>query len=329
MYVTSSARGFRPQFFEIIAQSPLFNYLFVIVTNPRFPMQIKMLICLPAAVCSIPSLANTIYIGHSQSQQITAISERELHLTPSGISALVAVEPGEHWSLAFDYSTQEDQQSVTNLVRSRFSSDSWGVSLGYYWQDWSISLAYANWQDTLVLNHDRDSRFQFERKTDSPTYNLSLSHYWHAKNWYSSVTLGLSTNDWQQYTRFINSLGPQSVLEKGDSTFTSLRVSGARTLLTFTQGNLSVGGSVSWNQHLDSESATVARNGRHISQISNLRLRTQLSQQHASGSESYGQYNVYLSLELGGQWLLDMDSSWDYATDNNTHAWSVNLGYLF
>lgn len=292
-------------------------------------MRVKMLTALLTALCSMPGLANTLYVGYSQSEQVSAVSERQIHLTPSGISALLSVDLGEHWSLAFDYSRLDDQQSMNAFVDSQFTADSWGVSLGYYWQHWSISLAYANWQDLLQINHDTDRLFQFERDTDAPAYNLLLSRFWHFNQWYTSLSIGLSTNHWQQHTRFTNSLGPQSAVEQGNSTFTSLRLSGARTIINFAQGNISAGGSVSWNQHLNSAAATVARNGRHISQINNRQLRTRLSQQHALGSESYGQYSLYLSLELAGQWLLDLDSSWDFSTMNNSNAWSVNLGYLF
>jgi hypothetical protein len=166
----------------------------------------------------------------------------------------------------------------------------------------------------------------FAQETQSPSSSVSLAHSWDGSDWQVGLTMSIHYSNWRQYHLLQNRLNEvrQTGFDEGDSTFIGTSVSAAKVLPISPHTQLVVGGSIAWNYLTNDESLAVSRNGRNISQISQ-----RTSSATVTGSETYGQLNVYLSYNICESWLIDVDSTFDVGGEENTQAWSVNLGYIF
>ena len=282
-------------------------------------------------IASVPSAHSaSVYVGYGQSEQMSILGERTFEFDPAGVSALVSVDLTENLSLTADVSALDDSTNPAPRVEGDFDIDSWSVGLGYYLENWSFSASFSDWEDSLVLLADTMAPLRVEQNTDAPSISVTASYDWGEDNWQMGVSTGIHYSDWEQNDRTLtrdNRL--QTSVDNGDSTFVSVTLSAARFVTLSEDFALIVGGSAGWNQLTDSESTAVSRNGRNISQINNRVVRDAITGSAAIGSESYGQVNLYLSLSMGDHWVLDLNTSSDVGGDENSTAWSANLGYQF
>ncbi|MBD1388501.1 hypothetical protein IC617_03585 [Neiella sp. HB171785] len=276
------------------------------------------------------SYASALYIGYGQSEQTTQVNERIINFKPAGKTALLSLDLTDQLSVSADVYVADESEPVNDRVNSSLDIDSWSLAVGYYLDSWSITASYNNWQDDLTFKAGKESVVTFQRDTESPSYSLNTSYDWQIDNWQLGVGLGVHYSDWQMTQRREKRDDPaSSSKEQGNSTFVSANLSASHyTELTADYGLLA-GASVQWSQVTDSESEVVSRNGRNISQISSGRRGGLINSQSALGSESYGQLNTYLSVDLFNQWVVDINGSFDFGGDESSTAWTANLGYLF
>ena len=270
--------------------------------------------------------AGSIYVGYGQSEQNSIVGERTISFSPSGASVLLSFDLNENLSLSFDYAHLSDEQAISNGVNGDLDLDSWGTGLVYYFGNWALSASYSDWQDELHIAPMENSIVRLEQETSSPSSSLSFAYSWDGTDWQIGLAMGIHYSNWSQsrlsQTRPNEPL--QSAYDEGDSTFVSPSISAAKVVPISSKSDFIVGGSISWNHLTNSESLAISRNGRNISQISR---RSNTSS--VGGTESYGQLNIYVSYDISASWLVDVDSTFDIGSEENTQAWSINIGYLF
>jgi hypothetical protein len=171
----------------------------------------------------------------------------------------------------------------------------------------------------------------FTQRSESPSSALSLAYNWDLAAWHVAIMAGIHYGDWRQYQEVINreTQAEQSSLNGGNSSFVSMQVLMGRLITVGGQEDLMLGASLGWNQITSSGSAAIARNGRNVSQVKNRTAAYRLSAAAVTGTESYGQLNLYASYNMNDDWLVDLDLNFDLGSEDNTQAWSVNIGYLF
>lgn len=279
---------------------------------------------------TLPAMAGSIYVGHSQTEQVSFIGDNTLRFDPGGQSISLSFDITDDLSLSMDYAKLDDDLQPNERVSGEFEIDSWQGGLSYFLDDWSFSLNIANWEDDLNLIARTRNPSRVVQFTEADSYGLSAGYNWYKGNWQWGLSGSVHYNDWEQGEAIGRpDMLPQTSLDSGNATFVSLSLSTAYLVSLPQDRALLFGAGVGYNQLTSSESEAVARNGRNISQINNPSIRSQLNAQNVIGSESYGQVNAYLSYEFAQNWLLDLDASFDFGGLESTTAWSVNLGYLF
>ena len=273
--------------------------------------------------------AHALYVGVGNSEQVTIAGNRELSFSLTGQTALASFEISEDLMLGFDYYTANDSVSISQQASGELDIDSWRVNLGYYLDDWSFSISATNWQDELFVDVLRTSFF-LRQDTESPSYSANVSYDWYVSDWQISTGLGFHYNDWEQKINSVNTQGREtSAVDSGESSFISTSVSVARFFELSQDQGIILGLNLQWNEIMDTESQAISRNGRNISQINNRQIRQLINSQVPIGSESYGQYSMYLSYDITENWLVDLNWSRDFSSDFNTSAWSLNIGVNF
>jgi hypothetical protein len=275
--------------------------------------------------------AGSVYLGYSKGEQLSVARNRSLNFEPKGNVALISLDLNDNLSLAFDYADLADGVSITNNVTAKLDIKSWGIGASYYWAAWSFSANYSSWKDNLIIPLPNTEQALFTQDSESPSSAISLAYNWDLTAWQLGLMTGLHYSDWRQYQEVINRETPaeQSSLSGGNSSFISVQVLMARLITIGGQEDLMLGASLGWNQITSSGSAAIARNGNNVSQIKNRSAANRLSQSVVTGTESYGQLNLYASYNLNYDWLVDLDLNFDLGSEDNTQAWSVNIGYLF
>jgi hypothetical protein len=275
--------------------------------------------------------AGSVYLGYSQTEQISVAGNRTLSLDPSGNVVLMSFDLSDNWSLSVDYADLGDSTALTNNATGKLNIQSWGAGVSYYWGPWSWSANYSSWQDDLSISLASTEQTLFNQNSKSPSSALSVAYNWDLTHWQLSLMAGMHYGEWRQTQKSLNreTQTAQSSLDGGSSTFVSLHLMLARLISVGGQEDLILGGSLGWNQLTNSGSAAIARNGRNVSQINNRTIINRLSAAAVTGTESYGQLNFYTSYSLTDDWLVDFDVTFDLGSEENTQAWSVNLGYFF
>ncbi len=281
--------------------------------------------------------ANSLYVGYSQSELTSVIGQREVDLEPSGANILATFDLSDNWTVSLDVGQQDDTAAFENNASAKFENDSWGASVNYFYQDWAFSYSYSDWNDELEviafpLGRPVAQRQIYFQTNDSPSHALRATYYWSGEFWQLGLSGGLHYSNWEQFTHFDNPLDQrpsQDSVDKGDSTFVSLGINASRFFPIEGSRNVVLGGSVNWNELTDDDSQAVSRNGRNINQINNRNIINRLNTLVVSGSDSYGQANVYLSWDITEHWILDLDTGIDFGNEDNSQFWSVNIGYSF
>lgn len=279
------------------------------------------------------AFASALYLGHTRTEQISFVGEREIALDPAGASILASFDLTEDWVFNIDYASLDDSTSIENVADAEFDVDSWGAGLSYYFGNWYVSYGYSDWEDELAISNVRRGEPIFNEVTESTTSSLSVGYQWLDENWQVGVSAGAHFNSWDQ-SSFNDPPGnqqpPVTQEDKGDSTFITLGVNASYFFpVTEDQGWI-VGTSITWNELTDDESTVVSRNGRNISQVNNPTTRARInSLLSVAGSESYGQINLYVSYDISENWIVDLNSSSDFGAEENSQSWSVNFGYFF
>lgn len=283
------------------------------------------------------ALANSVFVGFSQSELTSVLGPREVELEPSGTSLLASFDLSDNWTVSLDIGQQDDSATFETNATAYFDNDSWGTSINYYYENWAFSYGFSNWEDELEviafpLRNPADRRQIYFQTNDSPSHAFRATYYWQSDFWQVGLSGGIHYSDWEQFTHFDNPLDAtprQDARDKGDSTFISLGLSASRFIPIDGNRNVILGGSVNWNELSDNNAQAISRNGRNINQINNRNLRNRLNALVVSGSDSYGQANVYLSWDITEHWVLDLDTGVDFGGDDSTQYWSVNVGYIF
>jgi hypothetical protein len=292
----------------------------------------KLYLTLFAIITTIPTsvcYAGAAFVGYSQSEQSTLVSNRILKFSPKGTSTLLSFDLTQDWSLSFDYTKLNDKQVAANNAKGELEVFSWGVGVSRYVNDWSFSLSYADYHDDLLVQLNDNSVF-LEQDTRSPSASFSGSYDWDQGSWQFGLSAGVHFSDWQQVSFTPVSRNTQtSSIDEGKSTFISFTLSTAKLIEIKQVGNMIIGSSFSWNQLTDSESLAVSRNGRNISQINNRTRNNSSNITGITGTESYGLLSFYLSYDITDAVSVDIDSTFDVGGEQKTQAWSLNLGYLF
>ena len=275
--------------------------------------------------------AGSVYLGYSQTEQLSVAGNRSLNFEPNGNVALFSFDLNDHLSLTFDYAALADSVSITNNISGKLDIKSWGIGASYYWAAWSFSANYSSWQDDLIIPSPNTEQTLFTQRSESPSSTISLAYNWDLTAWQLGFMAGIHYGDWRQYREVINreTQAEQSSLNGGNSSFVSLQILMARLITVGGREDLMLGASLGWNQLTSSGSAAIARNGRNVSQIKNRSAANRLSASVVTGTESYGQLNLYASYNLNDDWLVDLDLNFDLGSEDDTQAWSVNIGYLF
>lgn len=296
--------------------------------NRVFPN--KLILFVLFYVTTFPSVhAGSLFVGYSQSEQNTLVSNRNLAFSPSGTSVLLSFDITEDWALSFDYAKLTDNKSVANSISGELDINVWGAGLSYYLNDWSFSASYSDWQDDLLIYRDRNQLLS-EQSTRSPSASLSISYDWFIHNWQIGVSSGLHNSDWQQNRVTSVQTNPAtSTFDEGTSNFISLGLSTARIISFENAHDVIIGGSLAWNYLTNAESNAVTRNGRNIGRVTNRTGRSVSASSGITGTESYGQLNIYVSYNISKSISVDFDSTFDIADEETTQSWSVNLGYIF
>ena len=202
--------------------------------------------------------------------------------------------------------------------------------MGYFLDSWSFSASYTNWQDELNITDPNVNESRVQQDTDSPSISVQAGYDWQKGNWLLGTGSGFHYSDWENSERRdTRNEAPRTSVDEGSSTFVSIDVSASYLFELGGNRAVIVGASSRWNQLTDSESTAVSRNGRNISQVNNRTVRNFINSQSALGSESYGQINAFISYDINENWLLDVNGSFDFGTDESSTAWAINLGYVF
>ena len=309
--------------------------LFTIQSQPQlsqyFIRPLPVLAFIGFTTVSHVSTANSLFVGYGQSEQVTEPSEgRRIDFTPGGKTALLSVDLTEQLSFSADVYRADQSKGVSDRLNGDIAIRSWSVGAGYFVGSWSFYANYTDWHDELSVSDSNSAVVGLKQESESPSYSLQLGYDWQQGNWQWGAGMGLHYSDWTQFERRQPRNEPaRTSTDKGSSTFVSVDLSTSYYVQLHNNRALIMGISGRWNQLTNSESQAVSRNGRNISQINSPRITNLINAQSALGTESYGQINTYLSVDIAENWLVDVNYSMDFAGEENSSAWAVNLGYLF
>jgi len=301
-----------------------------VIPSQRAYIKLSLLVLtIIATTASSVCYAGAAFVGYSQSEQSTLVSNQILGFSPKGTSALLSFDLTQDWSLSVDYTKLNDTQIAVNNATGELEVSSWGVGVSRYVNDWSISLSYSDWHDDLVILLNNNLVF-LDQATRSPSTSFSVAYDWEQGSWQFGLSAGAHYSDWQQisFSPDRTNINPQSI-DEGKSTFISIALSTAKLIEIEQVGNMIIGSSFSWNQLTDSDSMAVSRNGRNISRISNRTSSNISNIAGIIGTESYGQLSFYLSYDITDNVSVDVESTFDVGGEQNTQAWSLNFGYFF
>lgn len=279
---------------------------------------------------SFQSFGSALYIGHTRTEQDATLTNQAVEFKPVGQNVLLALDLNSNWSVSFDYAQQDDQASVNHNIVATSDSKSWGASLGYYWQDWSVSVAYGKWEDTQSLNDPNPGNL-YQRTTDTPSYSINLTRTWLSQHWFYGMSLSANYNDWDQKNQLrpARNRPPQNTTEQGNSSFISLNLLLNRRYELENNQALTLGGNLGWNQKLNSTSQLSTHNGRPVNPRRQTSANHRLNVSAVTGSDSYGFISGFISYDVNPHWFVELGLSSDFSTDNNQRQWTVELGYLF
>lgn len=293
--------------------------------------------CLKASTLLFTALpvlcwGNSVYIGYGETELTTSVGEQTLNLTPSGVSLMADFDVTEEISVSIDTSRYSDSVTQNNLIQVEYEVETLGAGISYNLENWSTSYQYSQYNDeefSVVLIQNQPNS-QIEAKAN--THSIGLSRYFSNDDWQFSLYTGVHYSDWEQDT-VIDAPSPNRPLEtsvdEGDSLFVSLGGGISHYWSLSDNRSVLIGTFISWNELTDSGSAAISRNGTNVSQIRDVDIRDQINAFAAIGSESYGQVNLYLSVDVTDNLVWDVDASFDFSTDDNSAAWSTSVGYFF
>ena len=274
--------------------------------------------------------ASALYIGHSQSEQTANLANQNVDFRPAGQDVLLSLDINDNWTVSFDYEKSDDSAGLPRNHTAKTDSTVFGASLGYYWQNWSLSAGFSKWQDEQVLNNHSGQQV-FLREVDTPSYSLNLTRSWLDGQWFYAAGAGLSYNNWTQDTNVPGAPNrpPQKVREDGNSAFVSLSVNANRRFDLEQQQAITLGVNLGWNQKLKSDSSITSHNGRPVPQRRQPSLNQRLNVGAVTGSDSYGYLGGFVSYDFNPAWFIELSASTDIGADDNQQRWAVQLGYLF
>ncbi|MCC2605472.1 autotransporter outer membrane beta-barrel domain-containing protein [Planctobacterium marinum] len=297
-------------------------------------MTIKQNTLLLWALSVVPCLsqASSLYLSYNSEEQWAYVGENSYLLSPDGGSLLLNYDLSEDWSLSLDIGQLQDARQPDAPIRLSYKADAWGAGVSYYQEQWSAYYQYSVYNDkqsTLDNGPGPDSTL----KIHSKTHSSGVSYHWvNNDNWQLTSSAGLHYSDWQQQQTDRPDDPDRAMTHTttpGNATIGSI----ALNLTGFNRPNdvyeLSYGSYVSWNQVFNSETQSQNTEQRAPNRRNRSEPNHNRNNLVASGSESYGLINVYVAVSVAENWILDVDASRDFGSDDNSHSWSMNLGYIF
>lgn len=297
-------------------------------------MSIRSKTLLFLAITTLPNLsyASSIYLGYNQSEQIVGVAENSYQLSPEGASLMLSYDLSEHWSINLDVGQLQDSRRPDAPIRLDYDADLWGVGASYYQEDWSAYYQYTAYDDKQITL-DGGPGPNSLLTSDSDSHSLGFSYYWlSTENWQFTSSFGLHYSDWEQRQTDTPDEPDRPVIHSrtpGNATIgsISLNLTGFKTLNE--NYELSYGTYASWNEVFDSATQSSDTDRREPPRLNQPDRNDNRNNLVASGSQSYGLISFYIAVGFAENWVLDLDTSLDFGTDNDSQNWSITLGYTF
>lgn len=303
-------------------------------------------LCLSLLLFSGLSHGSSVFIGHSNSERTVAVTDTNLHLSPSGTEFYLNFDINENWSISGDYSKIEDTAFSNNII-VEYETDSQGLGISYYTDKWAVYYQFTEFENLQSIGSPLPETGNLDTRNNSNSHSLSASYFITlSQSWQMSASAGLHYNDWQEvnirsFQQTISNPAqiPLTTEESGDANLVSISVNFTRyATITETVG-FTIGAYIGWNEVIDNNSE-LAININRSSNRNNGRIRGNDANNSnnnfvVTGSESYGIASIYASFDFYENWILDFDMSTDFESithfnsSDSSHVWSIGLGYVF
>ncbi|MBL4941463.1 MAG: hypothetical protein JKY81_07330 [Colwellia sp.] len=288
------------------------------------------------------SYANSVGLSYGQQEYQLALTDSTVVLKPMGSAVSLSLDLSENWLLDFNYQQWQDEQPFQQLSVVSLDSQTFGISVNYYVDNWSYAVSYSRSDvDTEVSSNRQQSNFRSEEIISS-SIGGSVGYGLAKGNWFYSALVSSLYSEWdfdkQEGVTLLSEqamLAPPIRVEKiaGNSTSLSTSVSVAHFWSIDAERGVLLGTLLSWHYLLSGDSVLISRNGRNVNasrqNTNNQRASANASLNTISGDDSYGQFSLYASYDLSPSWSIDVDSSINIASDYNARTWSISVGYLF
>ncbi|NTS75803.1 hypothetical protein HR060_02895 [Catenovulum sp. SM1970] len=287
--------------------------------------------------------AHSVYLSTSKVEQTINFRQQDVMFEPDGLSAQLNLDLSNNWSWSIDYAKWQQDEVISRRLTADLDVTAFGTSVSYYYQDWSFTAFYTQWEDEVKVYDSQDNVTPYRETTESPSYAIQAAWGKAYDLWYFSSSLNLQRNEWDYFKRIKTRDRPAELIaEDADNTFVSASADLSRFIELSNPFALIAGSEISWHELVDETADTrQSRNynrpnnqnrhnrnaGRANNRQGSNQNRLALSSQFAS--ESYGNINLYLICLLGDNWSLDASYNRDFATDNDSNAWSFGVGYNF
>lgn len=300
---------------------------------------------------SAASHGDSMTVGYGRLEQQLTLANESQTLHPVGPSVALSLDFADDWLWSLDYQQLQDDQRLGNQINSEVEVDSWGTSLDYYLDNWSLTLYYSALQDDSVVsaNTPTQSPKGFRSETGkTKTLGTTVGYGWDSGPWLYNLSASMGRSHWDLNTQALVPNGPNrpSILlrESSDGHATSLGASASVAYfwpLDKTGNGLMIGGLLSWQHELSGDTVQTVRNGRAVGNaggrgVNNSGAGRNAAQatnatalQSLSGDDDYGQLLLYLSYDINAHWSVGVDGSVDLASVNNGTGWALSLGYFF
>lgn len=298
-------------------------------------------IVVPLLLTAIPVLtssavhASSVFVGYSSTERLVSGNNVAQELSPSGIDLYLSLDLNEQWSLNGNFSKLDDQDSANNTISFEYETESQGLGVSYYADDWAVYYQYTHFEDTQSITSTRlnNNNAAQNTRSDGDSHSVSGSYFLSLNEaWQMNISAGLHYNDWEESNYLIPGNPQQTPLTTRESGNASL-VSLSGNLMHYQSLNqntgLTLGLYLGWNEVLSSDSALNSVNNRNVNQNRGNIGNSNLNNFVVTGSESYGIASVYLSFDFYEVWILDLDTSIDFGAGDSAQSWNINFGYLF
>lgn len=290
--------------------------------------KINKYFCVFFPMISFSTYANNITFTNGKFDQVIALENDELEITPSENSLYLSFDLTPQWSLGFSYQGWQGKAKAKNLDLLDLSSDSWSGNLSYYQDSWSFSTSVSHSEDTINTYHGNQNQVLNLEVTNLTSLSGVIGYNWHHDNWLYDTSIGAQYSDWTiENQRFNDPLAIDkernfsSNDDSGTNIFASLSV--AHIWQQSNQKSTVLGVMILWNHSfadtsttLNHKQSTNSKGGKSF-QTSNI------------GDDTYGQAIAFVSFDITKALSVSVDSTYEIATEHNNVSYSASLNYSF